>query len=295
MLSVQSWHVPPTNLALAATELHVWRVALDQPYTVVAHLRASLSADEQVRADRFHFDRDRRRYIVARGGLRSIIGRYLDLPPGRLMFEYGPYGKPRLSPALGQPELHFNVTHSHELAVYAITRALEVGVDVEYTDRRVLDMDQLAERFFSRNENAVYCALPAQDRRAAFFRCWTRKEAFIKAIGEGLSHPLDRFDVTLTPDRPPVILTINGEPVDTTAWSLFHLEPTADYIGAIAVQGVVQHLSGWVYQWGGRLVKPGRTVGTYIGLPVGPGKWEQGCVTYFHKQVIDKTPLETSL
>ena len=127
-------------------------------------------------------------------------------------------------------------------------RAYEVGIDVEYTPRQVTDIDQLAARFFSANENAVYRALPVSDRRAAFFRCWTRKEAFIKASGEGLSHPLDRFDVTLAPDQPAAILTIDGEPVETSAWSLFHLEPTADYVGAVAVQGSVRRLSGWVYR-----------------------------------------------
>jgi 4'-phosphopantetheinyl transferase len=243
-----SWSPPSIDFALTAADLHVWQVPLDQPAERVAHCRAILSADEQARADRFYFDRDRRRYVVARGGLRSIIGRYLDVPPERLAFAYGPQGKPRLSLTADHIPLHFNVAHSHELALYAITRTYEVGIDVEYTKRQVMDIDQLAGRFFSANENAVYRALPATDRRAAFFRCWTRKEAFIKAIGEGLSHPLDRFDVTFTPDRPPAILNIDGASAAATAWSLFHLEPAADYIGAVAVQGVIQHLAGWVYQ-----------------------------------------------
>ena len=246
MSSQPLWNLPSTHLALAATDLHVWQVALDQPEASVARFRAVLSADERARVDRFHFDRDRRRYIVARGGLRSIIGRYLDLAPERLTFDYGPQGKPHLSPVSSQTPLHFNVAHSHELALYAITLAHEVGIDIEYTLRQVADIDQLADRFFSANENTVYRTLPVIDRRAAFFRCWTRKEAFIKATGEGLSHPLDRFDVTLAPDQPAAILTIDGEPADASAWSLFHLEPAADYVGAVAVQGSVWRLSGWV-------------------------------------------------
>jgi 4'-phosphopantetheinyl transferase len=238
------WNSPAIPLALTPTDLHVWRVALDQAEDDVAHLRAGLSADEQARADRFHFDRDRRRYAVARGGLRALIGRYLDRAPGDLLFEYGPQGKPRLAPLSGQMPLHFNLAHSHEMALYAITLAGEVGVDIEYTQRQVRDIDQIAARFFSANENAVYCALPALDRRAAFFRCWTRKEAFIKAIGEGLSHPLDRFDVTLAPNQPAAILSIDGEPVGSSTWSLFHLEPAADYIGAVAVRGPVERLVG---------------------------------------------------
>jgi 4'-phosphopantetheinyl transferase len=248
MSSQLLWNLPSTNLALAATDLHVWQTSLDQSTESVTHFRAILSADERVRADRFHFDRDRRRYIVARGVLRSIIGRYLDVAPEHVTFDYGPQGKPRLSLGSGQIPLHFNVAHSHELALYAVTPALEVGIDIEYMLRQVADIDQLAARFFSVNENAIYRALPAIDRRVAFFRCWARKEAFIKAIGEGLSHPLDRFDVTLAPDQSAAILTINGESVDPSAWSLFHLEPAADYIGAVVVQGSIGRLTGWVYR-----------------------------------------------
>jgi 4'-phosphopantetheinyl transferase len=248
MPSQPQWNFPSNGLALAPADVHVWQVALDQPDEGIAQFRATLSVDERARADRFHFDRDRRRYVVARGVLRAIIGRYLDVPPEILAFDYGPQGKPRLSPASDQIPLHFNVTHAQELALYAITSAYELGIDVEYTLRPVMNIDQLAGRFFSANENAVYRTLPAVDRRMAFFRCWTRKEAFIKAVGEGLSHPLDRFDVTLAPDQPAAILTIDGEPVEASAWSLFHLEPTADYVGAVAVRGAVRQLSGWVYR-----------------------------------------------
>jgi 4'-phosphopantetheinyl transferase len=248
MWSPFSRTLPVQGFALTADDLHVWQISLDQPEKRVAQWRVLLSADERARADRFHFERDRRRYIVARGGLRSIVSHYLDLPPESLAFDYGPQGKPHLSLAVDQIPLCFNLTHAHELALYAITRAYEVGIDVEYTKRQVTDIDQLAERFFSVNERAVYHALPASTRRAAFFRCWTRKEAFIKAVGEGLSHPLDRFDVTFAPDQPPSILSIDGEPITATAWSLFHLEPAADYVGAVAINGAIQRLAGWVYQ-----------------------------------------------
>ncbi len=228
-----SWSQPLLSFALTPADLHIWQMPLEQPEARVAQYRTLLSADEQARADRFHFDRDRRRYTVARGELRSILGRYLDVPPARLTFDYGPHGKPRLLLTTDQIPLQFNVAHSHELALCAIARSREVGIDVEYTQRRVLDMDQLAARFFSANENATYRAIPAPERRAAFFRCWTRKEAFIKAIGEGLSYPLDRFDVNL--DEPAAIRSIDGLPGAAAAWLLFHLEPAADYVGAVAV------------------------------------------------------------
>ncbi len=241
------WALPSNSCALADAELHVWQISLDQPAERVAEFRSLLATDEQARADRFHFERDRRRYIVARGGLRSIISRYLDVPPEKLAFGYGPQGKPYLSRSNSSRPLQFNLAHSHELALYAFTRTCAVGIDIEYVQRRVTDIDQLAERFFSANERALYRALPIAARREAFFRCWTRKEAFIKAIGEGLSHPLDRFDVTFTADQAPAIVSIDGEQDVARAWSLFHLEPADDYVGAVAAGSPIQHLAGWMY------------------------------------------------
>jgi 4'-phosphopantetheinyl transferase len=248
MSSQHIWKLPSTPLSLTANDVHVWQIALDQSEENVAHFQTTLSADERARADRFHFDRDRRRYSVARGGLRSILGRYLDCAPHQLAFAYGPQGKPYLLLASNQIPLHFNLAHSQELALCAITLVSEVGVDVEYTRRQVTDFDKIAARFFSADENAVYRTLPAQGRRAAFFRCWTRKEAFIKAVGEGLSYPLDRFVVSLAPNQPAAILSIDGSAVEDSAWTLFHVEPAVDYVGAVVVHGSRPQLSGWMYQ-----------------------------------------------
>jgi 4'-phosphopantetheinyl transferase len=234
------WREPPERLTLTAHELHVWQVTLDQPEDRVAQWQALLAADERARADRFYFERDRRRYLVARGALRSILGQYLNRAPAELQLAYAAKGKPYLP----DEPLHFNVAHSHEMALYAMTLVGEVGVDIEYTQRHVSDIDQIAARFFSANENAVYQALPEIERRAAFFRCWTRKEAFIKAIGEGLSHPLDRFDVTLAPHQPAAILRIEGD-TSVAAWVLFHLDLADHYVGAVAVRGAAQRLATW--------------------------------------------------
>jgi 4'-phosphopantetheinyl transferase len=243
-----AWILPSADLALTATDLHVWRASLDATVARVRHLRDTLSVDERTRADRFHFDRDRRRFIIARAALRSIIGRYLNLEPDDLVFDYGVRGKPALSPSMNSAQLHFNLAHSHELAVYAFTRHQRVGIDVEYTLRVVSDTDQLVKRFFSANEQAVYCALPAGEQRMAFFRCWTRKEAFIKAIGDGLSQPLDRFDVALAPEQSPGILSIDGSTLAAQHWSLVPLEPSADYIGAVAVEGQNWQISNWTWE-----------------------------------------------
>lgn len=241
MSSSLTWREPPTRLILAATDLHVWQVPLDRPAENVTRFQTLLAADELARADRFYFERDRRRYIVARGALRTILGRYLDRTPESLRLAYAAKGKPYLPDV----PLYFNVAHSHELALCAIALADEVGVDVEYTQRHVSDIDHIAARFFSPNENVIYQALPLAERRAAFFRCWTRKEAFIKAIGEGLSHPLDRFDVALTADEPAALLQIDGDVAAAKAWTLLHLEPADEYVGAVAVRGTPLRLTTW--------------------------------------------------
>ncbi len=233
---ILTWNSSPVNWVISPTEVWVWSAALDQPVEVVRRLHGWLAADERSRADRFHFDHDRRRFIVGRGVLRSILGGYLRIAPDRLVFEYGARGKPGLS-STHASLLRFNVAHSHELAVYAFALNQAVGIDVEYTLRHVLDADQVAQRFFSANEYKTYRSLADDEKRPAFFRCWTRKEAYIKAIGTGLSHALDRFEVTLAPDRPPSFLSIDGDPLAAQRWSLIHLEPAADYVGALAIEG----------------------------------------------------------
>lgn len=238
-----SWSIPAHPPALCDGDIHVWRTALDRPASIVGPLRQSLSSDEQARADRFHFERDRRRYIVGRGALRSILSGYLNADPHRLQFRYGHNGKP----ALISNALQFNVAHSRGLALVAVTPQQEVGVDVEYM-RPVLDADQLAERFFSARESAALRSLPAHERHAAFFTCWTRKEAYIKAIGEGLSQPLDQFDVSLAPGEPPHFLSIRGDRAEAQHWSLFSLAPDENYAAAIAVRECGWQVSCWTWE-----------------------------------------------
>jgi 4'-phosphopantetheinyl transferase len=220
----------------------VWSAALDQPAEVVQRLHGLLAADERSRADRFHFDRDRRRFIVGRGVLRSLLGSYVHQPPDRIVINYSAYGKP----ASAAP-LQFNVAHSHELAVFAFTAQAPVGIDVEYQQRVVSDRDRLAERFFAPQEHEAYRALPEAEKRPAFFRCWTRKEAYIKAIGTGLSHPLDRFVVSLAPDQPAALLSSTDDALASQRWLLVHLEPRTDYVGAVAVESRNVQLSCWTW------------------------------------------------
>ena len=217
-------------------EIHVWAVPLDPPAERVAALRRELAPDEAARADRFRFDRHRRRFQVARASLRRILGTYLRRPAASLDFVYGEKGKPSLAPGSGAGELDFNLSHSSELALLAVTRKGELGVDVERL-RPMPDGEAIAERFFSRPEREVLRGVPAEQKDQAFFLCWTRKEAYVKATGDGLSMPLSRFEVSLEPGSEARMRSLDGDPAKGAAWSLRHLEPAPGYVGALAVEG----------------------------------------------------------
>ena len=215
-------------------EVQVWRVELMQPEHVIQALRSTLEPDELFRADRFHFEKDRRAFVVSRGFLREIIGRYTNTRPEQLRFAYGPYGKPAL-----EGRLRFNMSHSHDLALIALTEDHELGVDVEYMRADSASAD-IARRFFSPVEVEIFNSLAEEDQVAAFFRCWTRKEAFIKATGKGLSQPLDGFDVTLGPREPAALLRVDGE--DASRWTLSDVKIDEGYAAALAVEGRVSEI-----------------------------------------------------
>jgi medium-chain acyl-[acyl-carrier-protein] hydrolase len=217
---------------LGAGDVHVWRVPLDQPEESRTVLRRLLSADEEDRARRFHFPRDRDRFTVCRGALRALLGRYLAHDPARLRFAYGTHGKP--APAAGG--LRFNVTHADGLALLAITGGREVGVDLERV-RPGMATEEIAARYFSAREVAALRSVPPNLRTEAFFNCWTRKEAYLKATGDGLMRALDRFDVTLSPGEPAALLANRDEPAEARRWSLRELSPGPGFVGAVAVEG----------------------------------------------------------
>ena len=229
------WSPAPTSLSLLSEEVHVWRTRLEQPLELQESYLRTLAEDERVRANRFHFDQHRRHFVVARGFLRALLARYLDTTPEAVRFAYGPYGKPVLE---GESSLRFNASHSGDWAVYAFVQDHEVGIDVEEI-KEDFGTEGIAERFFSTGEVQTLNALPEAEKPAAFFRCWTRKEAYIKAIGSGLSHPLDSFDVTLAPGEPAALLRSEREPVSLARWSLFNLDVAEGYAAALAVAGPV--------------------------------------------------------
>ena len=240
------WRPSPAELTLLSAEVHIWRACLDPSASWVERLQRNLSPDELQRAARFHFPRDRRRFTVARGVLRDILSRYLGVPPSELRFRYSSYGKPALADGFDDRGVRFNLSHSHEMALFAVTCGREVGIDIEYLDREIR-AEEIAEHFFSTRERASLRALPAEAKHAAFFNCWTRKEAYIKAHGEGLSLPLDQFDVSLAPGEPAALLATHGDPREASRWSLQALTPGANYVAALAVERRGCQLTCW--QW----------------------------------------------
>lgn len=209
-------------------EVQCWSVRLDVPPHTVAALAATLSADERSRSERLRFERDRRRFVVAHGALRDLLGRYVGTDPGRIRFVCNSFGKPELHPDFGG-RVTFNLAHSADLALIAIARDARVGVDVESIEGREESNDaDVARSFFSATEVDALSRVPTQLYGEAFLRCWTMKEACVKASGEGLTIPLPSFSVPITTDSTPA-------PVRCGRWSLSSLQPAPGYIGALAV------------------------------------------------------------
>lgn len=229
----------PHAFFIKEDEVHVWQAALEQPAPLIAQLRSLLSDDERQRAHRFHFPADQRRYVVGRGVLRLLLGAYLVTKPEQLRFGYNAYGKPELS--AGDFSLQFNLSHSGEIALYAMTHRHALGIDIECI-RSNLEWSALAQHVFSPHEQAVLAQLPVAEQLPAFFRCWSRKEAFIKARGMGLSLALDQFDVTLAPTDPPRLLATRDDPQEASRWTLCDLPCPAGFAAALAVAA-----HGWRY------------------------------------------------
>jgi 4'-phosphopantetheinyl transferase len=225
------WLTPPADLALSTGELHIWRAPLDVAEDFMKGLAAQLSADEIARAEKFVFARDREHFIVARGTLRVLLGRYLRKPPAGIVLCKGPHDKPYLRAETGEPPLKFNLSHSHSLALYVFAIQQEVGIDLEKL-RPDFAVAEVAERFFSAHEQEELRALPAELRSEGFFLCWTRKEAYLKARGDGLQISLDSFDVTLTPRLPAELRS-----TDSGRWTLSSFSPAPGYAAAVVAEG----------------------------------------------------------
>lgn len=229
------WSHPSDDLDLHSHQVDIWRVFLDHRVESAKLFESSLSVDESQRAARFHFAADKDRFIIAHGCLRNILARYLYCEPGQLSFFVGEYGKPELV----DKKIDFNLSHSGEYALIAIAQQRKVGIDVECV-RQDIEYENIANRYFSPKEVSELILFPPEQRATAFFNCWTRKEAYIKAHGLGLSLPLDSFDVSL--NEPAILRTTRPDPSEAARWTLLSLEVDSDYAGALAVEVAV--LSG---------------------------------------------------
>ncbi|MBI5095329.1 MAG: 4'-phosphopantetheinyl transferase superfamily protein [Candidatus Hydrogenedentes bacterium] len=240
--SEEGWRIPPAVLALPEDEVHVWRISLDAGPHSLERCKASLADDELERARRFRLPLHQARYIHGRAALRAILARYQSRPAESLRFIYGPSGKP----ALEDTRLQFNLSHSGGMALCAVARGRNVGVDLEAIRER-RPVKRLAERFFATGEAAVLRELNAADQTAAFFQYWTLKEAYIKARGDGLAIPLDRFEVQWRGDNAEAGLHALDEPDESKRWTLITLGAVEGCAAALAVEGRDWRLRRWIY------------------------------------------------
>ncbi len=228
--SFTTWSPLPDELDLGPNHADVWRVFLTVQPDSLQQMESTLSADESQRASRFHFEDDRACYIVAHASLREILGRYLRCEPHDVKFSTNEYGKPFLP----DHNIEFNLSHSGAYALIAVTCARKVGIDVEFI-REDIELANLASRYFSPRDLSEWMALPPEQRTLGFFQCWTRKEAYIKAQGLGLSLPLDSFDVSI--GEPALLRATRHDPSEAARWSLRSLAVELNYTAALAVEG----------------------------------------------------------
>jgi 4'-phosphopantetheinyl transferase len=224
---------------LLGKDVHVWTQQIRASEAALAVLERVLSDEEADRATRFRNRQLRKSFVITRGSLRHLLGSYLEVDPASIRLVTGAYGKPALaSPAA----IEFNVTHSDGLAAFALTAGCPVGIDLERI-RPLASMEEIAYRFFSGEEATDLQSLPARERERAFFCCWTRKEAYVKAIGKGLCEALEHFRVTVLPNQPPRIVHLGYDTTNPQAWTLHDLTLAADYAGAIAYKDRPRSLS----------------------------------------------------
>jgi len=237
------WDTAPRGLRPSEGVVHVFCAALDVSANRLAELSQFLSCDEWLRAGRIHQERDWRHFLAGRGTLREILGGMLNVDPSDLVFSLGEYGKPQIAAPASAQSICFNVAHSDALALFAFAKH-DLGVDLEHV-RAMEETEQIASRFFSEREGRCLHELPEEQRLEAFFNCWTRKEAYLKAIGRGLDDGLNRIEVSLAPGEPPELLSARNK---LPAWRLHALTPAPEFVGALAVQDSDSEVNCWRWE-----------------------------------------------
>ena len=241
-----TWKTAPASVDFPSDRIDIWQVCLDSFESPEPDFSGILSQDEVARASRFHFENDRRRFVRCRIALRVLLGSYLDVPPAAIRFRYGSNGKPEIAGLQDSRALRFNVTNSRRLALIAFSSGRAIGVDIEQV-RPAPECVEIARRFFSDREVQALFALPANKRQQAFFACWTRKEAFLKATGKGLSYPLSEFSVSVDPNGPAELREVRENPDAVTRWSLADVRPAEGYVGTLAFEGAPCRIERWCW------------------------------------------------
>jgi len=235
--STQKWERVHRFKEIDLGVVHLWKLNLDSSKDKLIVLWNILSSDEKDRANKFYFEKDRVHFVKCRASLRNLLGNYLGLKPAELQFEYTEYGKPYLSDST----LQFNVSHSNNKGLIAFSLENEIGVDIELINREI-KIEELANRFFSENEANIIMSLNENIRHRSFFKCWTRKEAFIKAQGEGLNIPLDKFEMSILDTDEVKMRSIEWKNEKIDDWTLVSFDVDDDYIGALVLKNKLKKL-----------------------------------------------------
>ncbi|NWF98178.1 MAG: 4'-phosphopantetheinyl transferase superfamily protein [Nitrospirae bacterium] len=235
-------------MTIEKNEVHVWEINLGSDLSKVEKYLPILSDEEKKKASAFRFSDDRERYIISHAVLRLLLSKYSGEKPEEIVFYNNNYGKPYIMLNPDLPKIFFNISHSHKMAVIAISNGYEIGIDIEYLLRKI-NFEDIARRFFSNIENKKLNSLSGNLRKEAFFRCWTRKEAYLKAKGVGISGSFKSFEVSIFPEENPEIIAIDGQHSDEDNWSLFDIIHIHNYIGAIAVKGNCQTVKFFKFQF----------------------------------------------
>jgi 4'-phosphopantetheinyl transferase len=247
-MNIADWTCAPESPGLAPDELHVWKASLGPSTGQLESFGNVLNTDERDRRDRFRFKELRQSWSTSRTVLRHIISRYSRIPPAEIQFEHNRYGKPELHQDQNNFDLRFNISHSSDVMVCAISPGMRVGIDIERV-REVSDFDLIAGRVFSASGLRHLYALPHEQRLRAFFTCWTRKEAYVKALGLGLSLAPDSFDVTFSPEEPACITRVSDSSVNLSDWLLADLPGDMPFAAAFALEGRISRVKCWLWNW----------------------------------------------